>query len=157
MKKGFTLIEVIVTMALISIIVVLTTSIISGNYISILKTGNELDSYYAAQEKLNRAIVNDIKLNDDGTPMLDDQGKAVRERDWLLKNDPEVKIVTSNTNKVGTGYENYSQNPQLQENVLLYNDSVKGDITENLNLLMITVTYSDINGTSNTIFGYIME
>lgn len=142
MKKGFTLIEVIVTMALISIIVVLTTSIISGNYISILKTGSELDSYYAAQEKLNRAIVNDLRPD------------GQRERDWLLENDTTVRVVTSNIKKDGkTGY---IYNPELTEQVMFYTDT-SVNVTEKMNLLMITVTYTDINGTANSIFGYVME
>lgn len=146
MKKGFTLIEIIVTMTLISIIVVLTTSIISGNYISILKTGSELDSYYAAQEKLNTLIVNER--------VMDDDGNVVRVRDLWAEKDPTVSILTSNP--VIAEKEGYYLDTELTKNVIIYNDGVT-DITENMNLLMIKVSYTDMDNNENIVFGYVME
>ncbi|WP_416197891.1 MAG: hypothetical protein ACFWUA_10025 [Sporanaerobacter sp.] len=101
-KKGFTLIEVILSISIIGILSVVLLSCLPNNYKNIISSGTRTKSVFNAQEKIDKAIKNISVV--DGDSQLSKQSETINikfsnsDRNIISTGPITGNIVTSNSN-----------------------------------------------------------
>lgn len=86
-KKGLTLIEVIVTIAIIGIISIPIFTIFNSGLNNIVKAGHRTDSVVDIQKEIDNLIYNPSLFVDDDNDSIDD-------------NNPNIKVISNSTIKI---------------------------------------------------------
>lgn len=95
-RQGLTLIEIIVSIAILGIIVLLFTVVLSSGYIGIIKSGDKAEASYESQKELSEKI---LQLNDfSGTKSLNlnfDGGPSLVLDVHIIESQQQVNGITS--------------------------------------------------------------
>lgn len=97
-ERGFTLVEVVIALIVLSLVTVAVVRIYNSNLLGIILSGNRTEAIYAVQEKLELEISKELK--DRGEPGLNDFIEIE------FQGSPALKIpgwtVTTQSEKVGS-------------------------------------------------------
>ncbi|MGI6426672.1 MAG: prepilin-type N-terminal cleavage/methylation domain-containing protein [Natronincolaceae bacterium] len=104
-KKGFTLMEVILSIAIFGIIAIFVVTIFSSGLKNIYRSGKRTEEVFELESKINEEILNEdngdvlIKVDIPGVGEKEIEGKMITISSDPLENQHDIEIITFIPNK----------------------------------------------------------